>query len=235
MLTNEELTQKYKQTYGEDIVFDDVKQKGKFIVAAKKEEKNRFLVGGAGVENERNSMIYYVIDTASGQDMKMVITSQEEVANSDTNKRQKTTLEIFSGKNIIANLSAFDVYLDTADNAQIGAFLAGAYPEARYSSYSPQTEQLFKAWHNSVKDTYPVQSEKFDKYHKAEIEEIRKILKISRQFFANFVGSKTELKIAREYSSIMDRISSFYKRLIARRQNSDIKTFYNHYMDNNRF
>ena len=237
MLNKEQLEQKYLQTFGEEIVFDEVTQRDDFLIASKKEEKNRFLMGGGGVENERNSMTYYVINTKDGTDMTMKLYSQKEVEipHLHTEKYQKTSIEIFSGNNPSANLSAFGVYIDTADNAQISEFLTGTYPQAEYSAHSPKTEELFKSWYHAVSETHPVQSERFDKYHKAEIEEIKKNLKAIRHFFANFVGSKTDLKVAREHSSVMQRVSKFCKRVISRQHDSEINTVYKSYMDNNRF
>jgi hypothetical protein len=230
MLSKEELEQKYQQTFGEEIVFDEVKQRGPFLIASKKEEKNRFLMGAGGVENEKNSMTYYVVNTADGSEAKMVISSQEEVEGNI----KKNNIEIFSGKNNTTNLKAFNVYIDTANKQKVCKFLTGGYPEAEYSAYSPKTEKLFSAWYHSSKD-YPTQDRKFQEYHKEEISEIKNALKTARQFFASFIGDKKDLRLAKEQSSIIQRVTKFCKRLTSHEKEPEFKTFYKDFRDNNRF
>jgi len=230
MLSKEELEQKYQQTFGEDIVFDEVTQRGDFLIASQKEEKNRFLRGGGGVENEQNSMTYYIINTKDDSDMKIVISSVKETKG----KSKETTLKTFSGNSLTSHLKIHDVYIDTSDNTQISKLLMGGYSEAEYSAYSPQTDKLFSEWFHCDKD-YQTLDKRFQKYHKEEIEEIKKDLKILRQFFANFIGSKEDLKIAKEHSSVAQRVGKFCKRLLNKKQDMEIKTRFKDFRDNNRF
>ena len=139
----------YLRTYGEEIVFDEVQQKGKYLIAVKKQEREKFLRTAGGVESEKNSAVFYFIDTSAGKDTKMVINSQgdKEIPSQHYSGYSNTEVIIFSGKDKIFNFSASNVYIDTNNIAQVSSLLSGKYPGAEYHSYSPEKNDLFLKWH----------------------------------------------------------------------------------------
>ena len=117
----------YLKTYGEKIVFDDLQRKDKYLIAVKKQEKESFLRGAGGVKSERNSVVFYFIDTSAKKDTKMIITSQgdKEVPFQHYSGISETEVNIFSGRDKIFSFSAFNAYIDTSDITQVSSFLSG--------------------------------------------------------------------------------------------------------------
>lgn len=235
MLTKQELEKRYFDTYGEKIIFDDTRLKGTFLISSEKGKKEKVLVGAGGVENERNSTTYYVFNTADNSEMRMKITSQQEteIPTGHIGKIAATTIELSLGKSS-SKIEAYDVYIDTTDNTQLGALLTGLYPQAKYSTYAPQTEKLFSDWYN-YHGEYSILKQKHEKYLAEEQKELQKNLKTACKFFVNFIGSKDDLKIAKETSSMFEKFAYFCKHLALRNKKQKIQTPFMHCTDNNRF
>ena len=180
----------YLATYGEEITFDSIKRDGHYLIATKKQEKEKFLKGAGGFENERNSVVYYILDTSSQKDTKMIITSEgeTEVPFMHYGKHSETKVSIYHGKDKIHDFGAFDTYIDTGDYAQVASFLSGKHLEAKYFAYSAETNKLFNAWHSAEPDEIwaSVNSqtkEVYQQYKKTRDRELKKGLTVARDLF----------------------------------------------------
>ncbi len=180
----------YLSTYGEEIEFDDVRQKGHYLIALKRQEKERFLKGAGGIENERNSTIYYLLDTSSKTDMRMTIASETEteIPFRHYDKISKTSVTIYQGKNKLFDFGAFSAYIDTNDASQVSSFLTGRHLGAEYYTSSPETNDLFIKWHDRHESAIDAElsSDTRDIYHKyltSQGKELRKGLLKAKDLF----------------------------------------------------
>lgn len=187
----------YFQTYGEKLVYDSIQQKGKYMIAVKKQEKEGFLRGAGGVKCERNSATYYFIDMSTKKSTKMIISSQgdQEVPFQHYSGLSETRVNIFSGKDKVADFYANEAYIDTSDIAQVSSFLSGRHPKAEYHSYSPKTGNLFTG-------------DLFDKkYVKACGKELRKGLLMAKGLFDMYASANQNIsKFAQLRNKISDKI-----------------------------
>ena len=237
MSMQEEMEQRYLKTYGEKIVFDDVIQRGPYVIASQKKEKERFLQGANGTEYERNSSTYFVFDSTQQTEMKLVISSEgkTEAISGSSDGIKRTEVQFYRDAQLVSGFTAYNVYLDTNDKNDICGFLVGAYPKAEYGAQIPKDkENLFSDWFHCDKEI-SVLNKKFEKYHRAEVDEINKGLKAARKFYAEFIGSSKDLKLARGKVSVTKRIKKFCQRLALHGQDPDMRFVFNHARSNNRF
>lgn len=189
----ETLEEKYAQTYGEKISFAEVKQNGKYLVALQSSGNEDFKRGPDQVPYEHNSATYYILDPETGKDTKMTVHSEGE-----KNKTyQNTEMKIFDGKALVAHFAVSDAYIDTANVAELAKIVNGAYPQEKYSAYSPLTEKLFLDWFHS-EETVQVIEQKKQKHLQAEQRELKRDLKAAEQFLTDFTdGNFPSNKLAK--------------------------------------
>ena len=204
----------YFQTYGEKLVYDSIQQKGKYMIAVKKQGKEGFLRGAGGVKCERNSATYYFIDMSAKKSTKMIISSQgdQEVPFQHYSGLSETRVNIFSGKDIVADFYANEAYIDTSDIAQVSSFLSGRHPKAKYGSSSPEISDLFKKWHDrhgseiDAKSAYDTK-DIYKKYIKACGKELRKGLLMAKGLFDMYASANQNIgKFAQLRNRLADKI-----------------------------
>lgn len=213
----ESLQSAYLKTYGEEVVFDEVKQKGNYLIGSAKKEKEKFLKGGGGVENERNSVIYYFMDTVTGKDLKMSIASEgeTEIPHMHMDKFAKTEVNIYQGKEKIVHFGAF-TYIDTGDAEQVASFLSGQ--QKKYFSHSAKTEKLFKEWFDPGKDEFFAKRvgedrKKYLKYKEAESDELHRGLSLAGDLFNKF---SDEAEVKNRVSDLRNRIARSFDKVSAK-------------------
>ena len=177
----EVIEEKYAQTYGEKISFAEVKQNGKYLVALQSSGNEDFKMGPNKVPYERNSATYYILDQTTGKDTKMTVHSKGE----KNKTHQNTEMKIFDGKALVAHFAVSDAYIDTANVAELAKIVNGAYPQEKYSAYSPLTEKLFLDWFHSD-ETVQVIEQKKQKHLQAEQRELKRDLQMAEDFVINF-------------------------------------------------
>lgn len=180
--------EKYAQTYGEKIYFDEVKQSGKYVVAMQKSESEYFKKNMYDVPCEHNSATYYILDPVTGKDTRMTVYS--EGAKDGT--QQETQVKIYRGKALTSNFWAYDIYINTADKAELAEFINGEYPKAKYHASSPLTNKLYLDWFH-FDGPKPIKDQKEQKHLQAERKELTKDLKAATDFITDFENASLPL------------------------------------------